>query len=194
MGKAERTKQFIIEKTATLFNTKGIAATSLLDMTEATGLTKGSIYGNFKNKDEVALEVFRYNLKKVTGLVSEEMARESTFRGKILCYPRIYTLFDDPKFPVGGCVILNTAVEVDDTHPLMCEEVSKAINSWKNTLVFLINEGKQAGEFSTQNNAEDLALQIIATIEGAVMLTKVSGKIAYMQILMKTVENLINSF
>jgi AcrR family transcriptional regulator len=185
MGKAERTKQFIIEKTATLFNTKGIAATSLLDMTEATGLTKGSIYGNFKNKDEVALEVFRYNLKKVTGLVSEEMARESTFRGKILCYPRIYTLFDDPRFPVGGCVILNTAVEVDDTHPLMCEEVSKAINSWKNTLVFLINEGIQAGEFSTENNAEDLALQIIATIEGAVMLTKVSGKIAYMQSLMK---------
>jgi uncharacterized membrane-anchored protein len=59
---------------------------------------------------------------------------------------------------------------------------------------FLINEGIQAGEFSTENNAEDLALQIIATIEGAVMLTKVSGKIAYMQSLMKTVENLINSF
>jgi AcrR family transcriptional regulator len=75
MGKAERTKQFIIEKTATLFNTKGIAATSLQDMTEATGLTKGSIYGNFKNKDEVALEVFRYNFKKVTNLVAEEMAR-----------------------------------------------------------------------------------------------------------------------
>jgi AcrR family transcriptional regulator len=82
MGKAERTKQFIIEKTATLFNTKGIAATSLQDMTEATGLTKGSIYGNFKNKDEVALEVFRYNFKKVTNLVAEEMARESTFRAR----------------------------------------------------------------------------------------------------------------
>ncbi|MGX7688078.1 TetR/AcrR family transcriptional regulator [Flectobacillus sp. BAB-3569] len=193
MGKAERTKQFIIEKTATLFNTKGIAATSLQDMTEATGLTKGSIYGNFKNKDEVALEVFRYNFKKVTNLVAEEMARESTFRGKILCYPRIYTLFNDPRFPVGGCVILNTAIEVDDTLPFMCEEVSKAINSWKNTLIFLINEGIKAGEFRSENKAEDLALQIIAIIEGAVMLTKVSGKLDYMQSLMKTVENLINS-
>jgi hypothetical protein len=75
----------------------------------------------------------------------------------------------------------------------MCEEVSKAINSWKNTLIFLINEGIKAGEFRSENKAEDLALQIIAIIEGAVMLTKVSGKLDYMQSLMKTVENLINS-
>jgi hypothetical protein len=61
------------------------------------------------------------------------------------------------------------------------------------TLIFLINEGIKAGEFRSENKAEDLALQIIAIIEGAVMLTKVSGKLDYMQSLMKTVENLINS-
>jgi hypothetical protein len=60
-------------------------------------------------------------------------------------------------------------------------------------LIFLINEGIKAGEFRSENKAEDLALQIIAIIEGAVMLTKVSGKLDYMQSLMKTVENLINS-
>jgi AcrR family transcriptional regulator len=60
MSKAEKTKQFIIEKTATLFNTKGYTSTSLSDITQAT-LTKGSIYGNFENKDEVALEVYKYN-------------------------------------------------------------------------------------------------------------------------------------
>ena len=64
MNKAEKTKSFIIEKTATLFNTKGFAGTSLNDITEATGLTKGSVYGNFKNKDEVALAVFEFNTKK----------------------------------------------------------------------------------------------------------------------------------
>jgi AcrR family transcriptional regulator len=40
MSKAEKTKQFIIEKTATLFNTKGYISTSLSDITQATGLTK----------------------------------------------------------------------------------------------------------------------------------------------------------
>lgn len=43
MNKAQRTRQFIVEKTAPIFNVKGYAGTSLADMTEATGLTKGSV-------------------------------------------------------------------------------------------------------------------------------------------------------
>lgn len=48
--KSERTRQFIIEKVAPIFNRKGYAGTSLSDLTEATGLTKGAIYGNFKKQ------------------------------------------------------------------------------------------------------------------------------------------------
>ena len=54
MSKAEKTRQFNNESTAELFNKKGYAGTSLSDISEATGLTKGSIYGNFENKDDVA--------------------------------------------------------------------------------------------------------------------------------------------
>jgi len=68
MSKAEKTKQFIIEKTAPVFNTKGYTSTSLSDITKSTGLTKGSIYGNFENKEEVALEAYRYN----AGLLKEK--------------------------------------------------------------------------------------------------------------------------
>lgn len=50
MSKAERTKQFIIEKTAPIFNAKGYMGTSMNDIMNATGLTKGSIYGNFETK------------------------------------------------------------------------------------------------------------------------------------------------
>jgi TetR/AcrR family transcriptional repressor of nem operon len=37
---------------------KGYSGTSMSDITAATGLTKGSIYGNFENKDEVAIAAF----------------------------------------------------------------------------------------------------------------------------------------
>jgi AcrR family transcriptional regulator len=43
VSKSERTKQYIIEKTAPVFNEKGYAGTSLTDLENATGLTKGSI-------------------------------------------------------------------------------------------------------------------------------------------------------
>ena len=64
MSKAERTKNFIIEKTAPLFNMKGYSGTSMSDITAATGLTKGSIYGNFENKDEVAIAAFLFRWQK----------------------------------------------------------------------------------------------------------------------------------
>jgi TetR/AcrR family transcriptional repressor of nem operon len=80
MSKAERTKQFIVEKTAPIFNTKGYAGTSLNDMINATGLTKGSIYGNFVNKDDVALAAFDYNLKKVDTIIRQEIAACESYR------------------------------------------------------------------------------------------------------------------
>ena len=63
MSKAEKTRAFIIEKSAPVFNIKGYAGTSLNDLMLATGLTKGSIYGNFKDKDDVALSVYRYSVR-----------------------------------------------------------------------------------------------------------------------------------
>lgn len=70
--KAERTKAFIIEKTSSVFNQKGVVGTSLSDITEATGLTKGAIYGNFADKEEVALAAFEYNVDKVfSGLAKQ---------------------------------------------------------------------------------------------------------------------------
>src|SRR5215204_2574009 len=69
VSKADQTKAFIIEKTAPLFNTKGYEGTSMSDIEAATGLTKGSIYGNFTNKDEVALAVFDFNLQKIDNII-----------------------------------------------------------------------------------------------------------------------------
>ena len=111
MSKAERTRQLIVEATAPLFNTKGFAGTSISDMTEATGLTKGSIYGNFANKDEVALAAFDYNMQKVDGIIRQEVAKQTTVRDQLLAYIKVYDNFLKLPFPIGGCPILNTIIE-----------------------------------------------------------------------------------
>jgi len=76
MSKAEKTKQYIIEKTATLFNTKGYASSSLSDIITATGLSKGSIYGNFENKEQVALDVYHYNALSLKKRLAESLNKE----------------------------------------------------------------------------------------------------------------------
>ena len=118
MSKADKTKQYIIEKTATLFNIKGYISTSLSDITDATGLTKGSIYGNFENKDEVALEVFKYNSKTLGKNLSHSFGEEfPTMLEKLFAFVAFYRNNWKSVFLNGGCPLMNAATEADDAFP-----------------------------------------------------------------------------
>lgn len=188
MSKSEQTRAFIIEKTAPLFNTKGYAGTSLSDMTEATKLTKGSVYGNFANKDEVALAVFDYNLNRVNAIISREVARRSSAREKLLVYGEVYANAESYAFPVGGCPILNTAIESDDTHPELRKKVAAAITNWKKNIVRIIENGIAAKELAKGTDTEQTALTIISLIEGGIMISRVTGKMAYRTMIMKSLQ------
>lgn len=194
MNKAEKTKSFIIEKTASIFNTKGFAGTSLNDITGATGLTKGSVYGNFKNKDEVALAVFEYNLKKMQALFASEIDKKKSYKEKLLVYPEIYKNSFTRLFSTGGCPILNTATEADDTHPQLKEVAKNAFLYWKDSIAHLIEKGIEQKEFKQETNPEEAALAILAMIEGAVMITKLTGKLNYLKLLMHSLKTQINTY
>lgn len=192
MSKAEKTRQFIVEKTAPLFNIKGYAGTSLSDMTEATGLTKGSIYGNFSNKDEVAMACLEHNLKQVHAIIRQEMDKQASISEKLKVYVEVYSNFSKFPFPEGGCPILNTATEADDTHPQLKRIAADAVNSWKTNIIRLIEQGIEAGEFNAKVNPEQTALTIIAMLEGSIMITKLTGKLNYRKAVMQSVEKIID--
>ncbi len=189
--KSERTREYIIESTAGIFNTKGYSGTSLSDLTEATKLTKGSIYGNFENKEEVALAAFDYNWKTVQDIVKGEMADKDTYIGKLMVYVSTYESFFKYPFPKGGCPILNTATESDDTHPALRKKAAEALVLWKNSIIRLVECGKQAGEIKNDTDAEEVALTIMAMIEGIIMITKATGNKNYWHKVMRSVEKLI---
>ena len=190
LSKAERTRQYIIEATAPVFNKKGYAGTSLSDLTEATGLTKGSIYGNFENKEEVALAVFDFNTCRVSDMVEQQMKVADTYYEKLMVYSRVYN--DDRLTAHGGCAILNTAVEADDTNEALKIKAAQAILRWKKNIVTLINGGIADEEFKADINPEENALAIIALIEGGVMISKVTDSSSSLQQVLRAVENLIN--
>ena len=190
-SKAERTRQFIIESTAGIFNMKGFAGTSLSDLTEATRLTKGSIYGNFENKEEVALCAFDYNLSKIKLAIQKRMQRSHSFQDKLMVYAQVYHSFRGEPFPVGGCPILNTAIDADDTHQLLKEKAAHAITEWKKTIMELINGGMESGEFKADTDSLQVALSIIALIEGGIMIAKVTNSQASLDKILKTVESLV---
>lgn len=190
MKKTERTKAHIIRQTAPVFNKKGFAGTSLSDLTSATGLSKGSIYGNFKDKNEVAIEAFRYNLKLLTERVNAEMDGLEKSSDKLLHYVDYHRHNYEPIFEMGGCAILNTSVDSDDGNPDLRSEVVKAINSWRRTIQRIVDQGIENGELK-KVDSEDFAIGIIASIEGGIMLAKATGKFKYLEINLDHIENRI---
>jgi TetR/AcrR family transcriptional repressor of nem operon len=193
MNKAERTRQFIIEKTAPIFNVKGYTGTSLSDMTEATGLTKGSIYGNFADKDEVALACFEHNNKMVRESIVAEMDRFPSYRDKLLVYPEAYSNPRKFVFQRGGCPILNTTTEADDTHPRLRALAGQALIAWKERLTRLIEAGKAKGEFKPTVRSEQAALTIIALLEGMLVVARATGNPGYGKAVLNSLRELINT-
>lgn len=193
MTKAEKTRNFIVEKTAPIFNMKGYAGTSLNDITAATGLTKGSIYGNFANKDEVALAAFDYNLKNVSSTIDVEMNRQSSIKDKLLVYISIYQKFMDGSLSEGGCPVLNTAIDADDTHPELRGRVLKAVLDWKNKIAKLVEAGIASKEINPDQNPEQIALTIIAMVEGGIMISKLTSKTEYWNLIMGSLKKYVES-
>lgn len=190
--KAERTRNFIIESTAVIFNKKGYAGTSLNDLTKATGLTKGSIYGNFENKEEVAVAVFDYNCSRLSHLTSQEVNRATTCYDKLMAYVRVYQTITKETLNRGGCPVLNTATEADDTNGLLRKRAANVVLTWEGDLTTIIKRGILNGEFKTNTDPRKTALSIIALIEGGIMISKVTGDATAMDHILSTVEILID--
>jgi len=175
MVRSEKTKQLIIEKTASIFNKKGYTGTYLSDLTNATGLTKGSIYGNFKDKNEVALEAFRYNYKFQTQKVIFKIEKEDNSVNKLIAFLNHYKTDFKPIFNNGGCAILNTAVDSDNGNELLNKEVIKTIHNWHHKIVSILTDGIKKMELKNMD-IDTFSFRMISLIEGSILLAKTLDK------------------
>lgn len=173
MSKAEKTKQFIIEKTATLFNTKGYSATSLSDITQATGLTKGSIYGNFENKDQVAIEVYKYNAGLLSKVMNHSLGDQyPTSTDKLHAFVSFYRKNWHSVFSNGGCPLMNAATEADDSFPVLKQYVQKSFTLWTERIAAVIIQGQKNNELNASIDPDEYASLFIMLIEGGILLSK----------------------
>jgi TetR/AcrR family transcriptional regulator, transcriptional repressor for nem operon len=191
MLKAQRTKEFIIEKTAVIFNTKGYSGTSINDLTNATGLTKGSIYGNFANKDEVALAAFDYNFKRVAVYIKTKMDAQQSIIDKLMVYPKTYRNFLKLPFFDAGCPILNTATEADDTHLKLKQKAANAFLYWQKALENQIQQGIKSNQIKPDIQVAQFVSVLISLVQGGVIQTKVTGNVSAINANMDFLEKLI---
>jgi TetR/AcrR family transcriptional repressor of nem operon len=187
MAKGEETRQFIIEKAAPIFNTKGIAATAMSDIMEATKLSKGSMYVHFENKEVLACAAVDHTMNVLGAKLQAEMSKSKTAKAELFTY---IDFFSNPVNPpmIGGCPLLNFGTEADDTNPTVKEKVNNGLKFNQKLIEDTIIKGIAKKEFKPDWNQSDFATVMVAMMEGAHLMSRMSGSNDKMNIIVKTLK------
>lgn len=164
----------IIEKAAPLFNKNGYAGTSLSDIMKATGLAKGGLYGNFKSKDEIAAMTFDYSFSKIKTAVIQTISTCKTCQEKLFAILDFYSSYITNPPISGGCPLLNTSVEADDSFPFLKTKARAAQNEMLASLVQIFQAGKKNGEFKKEIQPQREGEMMYALIEGGIVMAKIN--------------------
>ena len=81
-----------------------------------------------------------------------------------------------PSPVAGGCPLMNTAVDADDTNPELRALASDGIRAWKTRIVKIIHAGIERGEIKKGTPAARIANILVSTLEGALLISRLEGK------------------
>ncbi len=194
MDKAERTRNYIIEAAAHVFNKKGYKGTSYSDIVESSGISKGAIYGHFENKDELALAALDHNLKLASKIIFSNVKSRNNSYEKLIGFAQSYSLFYEIISNAGGCPVINAAVDSDDGHNEVRKRVTKFIIMWQNSVKKIVNEGIQNGELKQSPEVTVFCDIFISLVEGGIMLSKVMNDRKYIDDASNFLVSLVEKF
>ncbi len=191
ISKSDLTRQMILEKSAVLFNLQGYSGTSMKDIMNATGLSKGGLYGNFKTKEDIALAAYDQAVDTVWEEVKKrtKVIDHSLDKLKAVVYFYKERILDPPV--EGGCPIQNTAIDADDGNPILREKVRKTVDNWRQNIVRNLEKGMKNGEVKLDCNASDFAIKFIGILEGGIMLSRLYKELHYFDVIAKQLIDLI---
>lgn len=192
-SKAERTRSYIIQESAVLFNRQGYAGTSIKDIMQATGLTKGGIYGHFDGKEAIAIAAFEHAVEVVTQCIGERTHPLENTVEKLLAVVDFYRehIFSPPV--QGGCPIQNTATESDDNNPKMRQHVVRAIDFWHSRLAYTIQKGIEREEIKAGVDPEEYASLFIGMLEGGILMARITRDEERMAVMTQRLKRIIET-
>lgn len=172
MRNAENTKERIIKESANLFNTQGYKATSISDITKATGLTKGAIYRHFENKSDLEQQALRSLGRLMFTDLGASIQGASNFETKMEAIFSFFEKYMHTPLYDGGCPLMNAAVEADDTNAVLRQQAYNMLAQLKASLHKIIENGIKNKQVTSGTDSSFYATIFIATLEGGIMMSK----------------------
>ena len=149
------------------FWTRGYGATSVDDLTAATGLGKGSLYGAFGDKhglfirtlDEyiaMSLDMVRTQLHDATHKAYDRLIRHIRWQADAVAT-------DETR---RGCMMARTAAELGSTDGEVEDRVERAYSAWRTELADTIAEAQRDGDIDRKADPQALAGTLLAFMRG----------------------------
>ena len=166
--KGELTRSKILANAGQVFQDKGILATTVTDLLNATGTTKGNLYFHFSSKEDIGLEV----LKKAHTAFNSFLDKALTGPTPGAALEHFFTEVLErnlAKGANGGCIFGNTALEAANSAPRFAQLVQHVFNDWISRLESAVDAAQHSGQIRRDLPPIELAELIVETIEGAIM-------------------------
>ena len=175
MRNPEVTKEKILKQSGQLFNTQGYKATSLRDITDATGFTKGAIYRHFNSKDELEMETLSHLSLQMFELIRTRIKEAKTAGEKLRSVFNFFETYISRPPIKGGCPLMNAAIEADDAHPALRKRAVSILDVLRDSIETILSNGIKYHQIKRDIDRAYYATVIIAGLEGAIMMSKLRG-------------------
>lgn len=172
MRNAQNTRDLILKESANLFNTQGYKATSISDITRATGLTKGAIYRHFESKSDLEQQALRSLGKLMFTELGYAIQVAPTFQLKMDATFAFFEKYMHTPLYEGGCPLMNAAIEADDTNNALRQQTFNMLAQLKASLGKIVDNGIKNGQVIPTVDSAFCATIFIATLEGGIMMSK----------------------
>jgi TetR/AcrR family transcriptional regulator, transcriptional repressor for nem operon len=187
MRKGDATRERIVVRTADLLNAQGYRSTPVSEIMRAAGLQKGGIYRHFESRAALTLEAFEFAFARMRDRLFEAAEGKATAKDKLFALFEVARRVLREEAFHGGCPVMNLAVESDDADPELRDAARGAMMRLIGFFERIIADGMKRGEFS-KGNARARATLIVASVEGAIMLTNLYKDGAYMNAVLDHLE------
>jgi TetR/AcrR family transcriptional repressor of nem operon len=169
--KGIQTRRNIIENTLQLFSVKGYYNTSVSDILDATGLTKGGLYGHFASKEDIWYAVYEEAVSIWKAIVfkgirqdADPLKRVEKFIENDLQDYLAADVFE------GGCFFLNMLVELSGQSASMSKQILRGFVRLSGLLQSWLEEADRKGMLQQGLDFREIANFIIISLNGAAAL------------------------
>jgi len=183
------TSEFILDKVAPIFNKQGYIGTSLTDITKATGLTKGAIYCNFSNKEDLALQSFQLNISIAIIPLFKIVASTEGALNKLYAITNYHRSYYDLVKDIGGCPMLRVGVDTKFINPLLFKAAQNLSQKFTLGLTNIIQDGITNNEIQPNTDPVKYAKIILSLIEGSSLLSFTHNDQSYIDNAMDFIDN-----